>query len=55
MKLLSSLILAACIVSGCMTSNNVAHDDGEAGTGRAHDGGPTLCRDGTPPPCTIRE
>ena len=53
MKLLVTVLLAAC-VAGCLGSGGgIPHEDSEGATPRNE--GPTLCRDGTPPPCVIRD
>ncbi len=57
MKTLCTLMAAVCLMCGCVDANRgLPHEDGAGGTGAATpDTGPTLCRDGTPPPCTIRD
>jgi hypothetical protein len=52
MKLITSLFVAAWLASGCIAGSTVSHDDDPAAVKR--EGGPTLCRDGTAPPCTPR-
>jgi hypothetical protein len=53
MKLISGLLMAAWLLTGCAGNGSViAHDDGEGAV--PHEAGPDLCHDGTPPPCTIR-
>ena len=52
MKLAISMILLACVVSGCVAGSTVPHEDDPAAVKR--DEGPALCRDGNPPPCTPR-
>jgi hypothetical protein len=53
MKAITGLLLAACLLTGCMgNGSTISHDDGEGSVN--HDAGPDLCHDGTPPPCTIR-
>ena len=45
--------LAICsLISGCVAGSTVSHDDDPAAVKR--DAGPSLCRDGTAPPCTPR-
>lgn len=52
MKLLMTVLLAAC-VAGCLgNGGNVPHEDSEGST--PHNEGAPLCHDGTPPPCVIR-
>jgi hypothetical protein len=54
MKILISFLVASCLLSGCMTTGStVPHDDSAAATPR--EAGPTLCRDGTVPPCNPRD
>jgi hypothetical protein len=53
MKAVVGLILAACLLGGCVAGSNVPHDDSPAATKR--DEGPVLCRDGTAPPCNDRD
>ncbi len=53
MKLATSIILLACLMSGCVSGSTVSHADDPAAAKR--DQGPVLCRDGTPPPCTTRD
>jgi hypothetical protein len=51
-KSLMTLVLVAC-VSGCLgNGGNIPHEDSEGTTPRNE--GATLCHDGTPPPCVIR-
>ena len=49
-----ALILAvACSAAGCVTAgSNEPHADGPGATTPTE--GPTLCHDGTPPPCNDR-
>ena len=52
MKVLMTILLAAC-VTGCLgNGGNVPHEDSEGAT--PHNEGAPLCHDGTPPPCVIR-
>jgi hypothetical protein len=52
MKLVMSILLAACM-TGCLgNGGNIPHEDSEGST--PHNEGAPLCRDGTPPPCVIR-
>jgi len=52
MKLLMTILLAAC-VTGCLgNGGNIPHEDSEGAT--PHNEGAPLCHDGTPPPCVIR-
>ena len=52
MKLIMTILLAAC-VTGCLgNGGNIPHEDSEGAT--PHNEGAPLCRDGTPPPCVIR-
>lgn len=52
MKLLMTILLAAC-VGGCLgNGGNIPHEDSEGAT--PHNEGAPLCHDGTPPPCVIR-
>lgn len=53
MTRMMSLFLAACIMAGCVAGSTIPHDDSPAATNR--DDGPTLCRDGTAPPCNDRD
>ena len=53
MKILVSLAMTACLLGGCVAGSTVPHDDSPAATKR--DEGPTLCRDGTTPPCNDRD
>jgi hypothetical protein len=51
-KLLLTILLAAC-VAGCLgNGGNIPHEDSEGTT--PHNEGAPLCHDGTPPPCVIR-
>jgi hypothetical protein len=52
MKGILALLMWTCIVSGCVAGSTVSHDDDPAAVKRDH--GPSLCRDGTAPPCTPR-
>lgn len=52
MKLIVSLVAAACLMSGCVAGSAISHEDDPAAVKR--DTGPDLCRDGTAPPCTPR-
>jgi len=40
------------LISGCVAGSTVSHDDDPGAVKR--DAGPSLCRDGTAPPCTPR-
>jgi len=52
-KLIITVLLAAC-VTGCLgNGGNIPHEGSEGSTPR-NEGAP-LCRDGTPPPCVIRD
>jgi hypothetical protein len=53
MKILISLLIAACIASGCVAGSTISHEDSPAAVKR--DAGPDLCRDGTTPPCVSRD
>ncbi|HEY3659508.1 MAG TPA: hypothetical protein VGL34_31410 [Steroidobacteraceae bacterium] len=53
MKVVVGFFAAAYLLSGCVTGSTIPHDDSPAAVQR--DGGPTLCRDGTVPPCTPRD
>lgn len=53
MKVIVSLLITACLACGCASGGNIAHDDSPAATKR--DSGPTLCRDGSTPPCNDRD
>ena len=52
MKGILALLMWTCIVAACVTGSTVSHDDDPAAVKR--DQGPSLCRDGTAPPCTPR-
>jgi hypothetical protein len=52
-KSVISLLIAACLVSGCVAGTNMTHEDSPAAVNR--DEGPALCRDGTTPPCITRD
>lgn len=45
-------VTMASLLSGCVAGSTVSHDDDPAAVKR--DAGPSLCRDGTAPPCTPR-
>jgi hypothetical protein len=52
MKVLMTILLAAC-VTGCLgNGGNIPHEDSEGTT--PHNEGAPLCHDGTPPPCVFR-
>jgi hypothetical protein len=51
-KSVMSLLIAVWLVSGCMGSA-VTHEDSPGAVKR--DQGPTLCRDGSTPPCNDRD
>jgi len=53
MKSVISLALAACLLCGCVAGSTTMHEDSPAAVNR--DQGPTLCRDGTTPPCNDRD
>ena len=53
MKSVISLLIAACLVSGCVAGGNISHEDSPAAVKRSE--GPTLCLDGTVPPCVSRD
>jgi hypothetical protein len=53
MKIVLSLLLAACLASGCFSGSAVTHEDSPAAVKRSE--GPALCRDGSVPPCTPRD
>jgi len=44
--------VAALALSGCVAGGNITHEDSPAAD--KGDQGPTLCRDGTTPPCNTR-
>jgi hypothetical protein len=52
-KSLISLLIAACLASGCVAGSVVTHEDSPAAVKR--DEGPALCLDGTIPPCVSRD
>ncbi len=52
-KLLTSVLVAACLMAGCVAGSTVPHDDSPGSVKR--DEGPVLCRDGTTPPCNDRD
>ena len=52
MKTLISLFIAASLLSGCATTG-LTHEDSPAAVKR--DEGPSLCLDGTIPPCVSRD
>jgi len=54
MKFLSSFLVFACLMSGCVTNgSNLPHEDSPAAA--SPDAGPLLCQDGSTPPCTPRD
>jgi hypothetical protein len=53
MKVIISAIAAAYLVCGCVAGDTLPHADSPAS--QNHDDGPTLCRDGTAPPCNDRD
>lgn len=53
MRAIVSVFIAAFLISGCVAGGNVSHEDSPAATKR--DSGPTLCRDGSTPPCNDRD
>jgi hypothetical protein len=52
-KTVISLLIAACLMSGCVAGSAISHEDSPAAVKR--DEGPALCRDGTTPPCVTRD
>jgi len=46
------MLIAAYLATGCVSGSNIAHEDSLGVTAR--DAGPTLCRDGSTPPCNDR-
>ena len=52
MKLIMSIFAAAYLSTGCVAGDAVSHYDDPAAVKR--DQGPALCRDGTAPPCPVR-
>jgi hypothetical protein len=52
-KTIVSCLIAAWLISGCVAGGNISHEDSPAATKR--DSGPTLCRDGSTPPCNDRD
>jgi hypothetical protein len=52
-KSVISLLIAACLASGCVAGSAVTHEDSPAAVKR--DEGPALCLDGTIPPCVSRD
>jgi PBP1b-binding outer membrane lipoprotein LpoB len=52
MKIIASVLAAACLLSGCVSGTNVAHEDSPGMQQR--DQGPALCHDGSTPPCNTR-
>jgi hypothetical protein len=53
LKTVAALMLAAWLTTGCvMAGSNQPHADGPGATTPTE--GPTLCRDGTAPPCNDR-
>jgi hypothetical protein len=53
MKTIVTLFIAAFLTCGCVAGSTISHEDSPAAT--KHDGGPTLCRDGSTPPCNDRD
>ena len=58
MKILLSAALMVCCLGGCVSESgeynkSLVHADSIAAI--PTDQGPTLCRDGTAPPCTVRD
>ncbi len=52
MRLIVTVLLAVCM-NGCLgNGGNIPHED-SVGSTPQNEGAP-LCRDGTPPPCVIR-
>jgi hypothetical protein len=49
---LAGLLGALWLLAGCVAGSSISHDDDPAAIKR--DQGPTLCRDGTAPPCVPR-
>lgn len=52
MKIMLSIVTTAYLITGCVAGSTVSHYDDPAAVKR--DQGPALCRDGTAPPCTVR-
>jgi len=52
-KSVMSLLIAVWFVSGCVGGSAVTHEDSPGAVKR--DQGPTLCRDGSTPPCNDRD
>jgi hypothetical protein len=52
-KAIISLLIVAWLATACVAGNNIAHEDSPGVTKR--DAGPTLCRDGSTPPCNDRD
>jgi hypothetical protein len=53
MKTILSLFIVALLTCGCVAGSTISHEDDPAATKR--DAGPTLCRDGSTPPCNDRD
>jgi hypothetical protein len=53
MKVVISLFIVACLTAGCIGPGGMTHEDSPGAVNR--DLGPTLCRDGTTPPCNDRD
>jgi hypothetical protein len=47
-----TLMIAALLTTGCVAGSNISHEDSPGATKR--DAGPSLCRDGSTPPCNDR-
>jgi hypothetical protein len=53
MKAVISLFIVACLTAGCIGPGAVTHEDSPGVVKR--DEGPTLCHDGSTPPCNDRD
>jgi hypothetical protein len=53
MKTIVSFLVAAFLLSACVAGSEISHEDSPAAAKR--DAGPTLCRDGSTPPCNDRD
>ena len=53
MKRFVSVLLAACVLTGCVAASTSPGDDSPAAGNQ--DRTPALCRNGTPPPCNDRD
>jgi hypothetical protein len=52
-KIMTSLIVAAFLLSGCANNTGISHEDSAGSVKR--EGGPVLCKDGSTPPCNDRD